>query len=302
MWRLHSPRRRRGGRLAVASLVGGALLAAAAAAAEPPAPAGYERFLDRLRQKPGITVIDTFDAPAGLKGVALRARGKPMILYLDPAGENLFLGLILDAGGQGNHTSDALARYFPGETVPAPAPATADPVAAPTHPGLAAAELRALTGIRQFPATGAAGRELFIVFDFACGHCQRLYAALAAPALAARLQAAGVGVTWLPVDFSGERTAFKAAVALGTTVGFDHLAPYFDRDWAPDVTGVEIYPAVDRGAKALAAIMQWVRGAALTAVPALYVTQGVTATPLAGPPTAAAVERWLESLPLSAAN
>ena len=94
-------------------------------------------------------------------------------------------------------------------------------------------------------------------------------------------------------------------MALGTTVGFDQLAPYFDRDWTPDVTGAGIYTAVDQGAKTLAAIMQWVRGASITAVPVLYVTQGAIVTPLAGPPTATTVERWLDSLattPLSPVN
>ena len=268
-------------------------LVAAAHAGAPP-PAGAARTLAVLGAKPGITVVDTFPALAGLTGVAVRVKDKPMIFYLDPAGENLILGLILDAAGQTNHTGAALARYFPGENAQVP-PLTA-PAGAAMREGLPAAGLRGLSGIRQLPPAGPTSPELFIVFDLACGHCQRLYTALAAPDLVSRLRAAGVGVTWLPVDFSGERTAAKAAIALGTGMPFDQLADYFAADWMPDVTGTEIYAAVDQGAKALAAIMQWVRGAAIHAVPALYVAQGAEAQALAGPPTAAAVERWLARL------
>ena len=51
-------------------------------------------------QSKGVRIIDTFDAPAGLKGYAARFNGQGMTLYLTEDGQHVLVGNLLDARGK----------------------------------------------------------------------------------------------------------------------------------------------------------------------------------------------------------
>lgn len=60
-------------------------------------------------QSKGVQIIDTFDAPAGLKGYAARFNGQGMTLYLAEDGQHVLVGNLLDAQGE-NLSQEPLER------------------------------------------------------------------------------------------------------------------------------------------------------------------------------------------------
>ncbi|EKE71647.1 thiol:disulfide interchange protein DsbG [Gallaecimonas xiamenensis] len=48
----------------------------------------------------GLTIVGSFEAPAGLKGYAGQIQGQPVALYLTADGQHVLVGTLLDAKGQ----------------------------------------------------------------------------------------------------------------------------------------------------------------------------------------------------------
>lgn len=63
-------------------------------------------------QQQGVKVEREFDAPGGLRGFIITARGQAHAVYVTPDGKNLLIGALLDAEGR-NLTESHLDQYAP---------------------------------------------------------------------------------------------------------------------------------------------------------------------------------------------
>ena len=61
----------------------------------------------------GLEIVDTFDAPSGLKGYAATFQGRPMAIYLTEDGEHAILGTLIDGQGK-DLTAEPLKRVVSG--------------------------------------------------------------------------------------------------------------------------------------------------------------------------------------------
>jgi len=66
----------------------------------------------KILERNGVQILNSFDAPGGLTGYAVRSSGQGTILYVTPDGEHVLAGTLLDAQGH-NLTREHMAKYMP---------------------------------------------------------------------------------------------------------------------------------------------------------------------------------------------
>ncbi len=162
------------------ALLGG-LAAGAAQAAEPPAV--VQNVL-----RPGMKLVKSFEAPAGLTGYLISAEGHTAVLYVTPDGKHAVVGQMLDEQGN-NLTADQVAKYMP----------------ASDYQG-AWQKAQKATWI----AEGAENPKsiVYVLFDPYCPYCHALWQAAQA------YESAGLQVRWIPVAYLHPDSAATAAAIL----------------------------------------------------------------------------------------
>ncbi|RUO36744.1 thiol:disulfide interchange protein DsbG [Aliidiomarina shirensis] len=80
-------------KLIVAAVVGSCMMASVVKAEELPAPI-------QMLANQGLTIVDSFPAPGGLKGYAAEYQGQAIALYLTADGEHVIVGNLLDLEGR----------------------------------------------------------------------------------------------------------------------------------------------------------------------------------------------------------
>ncbi len=152
---------------------------------------------------PVMKVEGWFKGPGNLLGVAARFNGQPMVFFTDPQGRYMMSGTAIELATGKNLIADGTAQFFAAESgVVSQALALPNP----SKIGIDKITLDDFKGISQGKA--ATGKKAYIIFDFACGHCMRLYQELSKEKISGEIK-------WIPVTFSGELATSKAALALG---------------------------------------------------------------------------------------
>lgn len=161
--------------------------------------------LERAMLKFGgaLKVEGWFKGPGNLTGVAAKFNGQPMVFFTDPEGRYMLTGTAVDITNGKNLIAEATARYFANFGMKR-GEAAALPV--PKKTSIRPEELNGLASVRH--GNARTGKVAYVLFDFECEHCMALYHAIAAQKPSGELR-------WIPVAFSGEAAASKAALALG---------------------------------------------------------------------------------------
>jgi len=155
-----------------------------------------------MKQAAGISeIVAWFRGPSNLYGLAGRFMGKPVVLVTDGRGSFLATGVFIDTNTDRDLIGEATRQFFAADVGPF-AGAKALPDVKPLSSGAA---LDAFAFIPQ--GRKATGAVAYVLFDFACGHCQDLYRQIGAADIAGELR-------WVPLKFSAAG-ASKAALALG---------------------------------------------------------------------------------------
>lgn len=166
-----------------------------------------------------VKVEHWFQGPGNLIGAAARMNGEPFIFYLDPAGNTMISGVVLDINTQRNMTIDATEHFFAEEMSAKKTQAARQRIDAadragvkalpnpePLPPGLSQ-DLEKLAYI----ATGDKNsqRKAYILFDFECRYCQTAFNQLSTQKLTGQIR-------WVPLATGGLASEAKAAYALAT--------------------------------------------------------------------------------------
>jgi len=157
-----------------------------------------------LKKLEGVMKIQGwFKGPGNLVGVAARFNGQPMVFFTDPQGRYMLSGAAVDLTTGKNLIAEATAQYFAGEAEGAN---RSSALPSPTKIGMDKITLENFKGISQ--GKGVSGKKAYVIFDFACGHCMRLYQSLSKEKINGEIK-------WVPVTFSGNEATSQAALALG---------------------------------------------------------------------------------------
>lgn len=188
----------------IASVIVGICVSASAYAIEVAKPTkDVEQALKKLA--PLMTVESYFIGPGNLIGVAARYNGQPLVFFTDPEGQYMVTGAAVELATGRNLIAEAAVRHF-AASISTPNPS--EPAfPSPKKSAVDAKTLGELHGISQ--GDGATGKKAYVMFDFGCEHCLRLYESLA------KLKLSGE-IVWVPITYSGEVATTKAALAVGT--------------------------------------------------------------------------------------
>lgn len=228
---------------------------------------GGATAIDRINPTPGVEhvvkqwtnvgaeVKGYFDGPGNLIGVAIEIMpGKGFIAYFDPSGETMITGMALDMRNERNLTAEADTAFFQ-----TPLPRSGNDIQE-----MAGDVLQALPAIVE--GDPAASKVLYVLFDFQCPHCRQLH-----QRLQQEIDKGATRVHWIPVAFTGDKAASKAAYALGDIGDTSSLASLFVTD---DIAPLLKNPQrIAKGALGLERTMRFARDHHIKSVPKILTVQ-----------------------------
>lgn len=153
--------------------------------------------------QPHLVVLGWFKGPGNLVGVAARFNGEPLVFFTDPQGQYMLSGTAVNLESGSNLIASATVKYFAPEVEKS---GSGKPLPNPVKSGITADTLNKLQGLSQGDRT--TGSKAYVIFDFGCKYCMKLYESLSKEKVAGE-------IVWIPVTMSGEASTTKAALALG---------------------------------------------------------------------------------------
>lgn len=153
--------------------------------------------------EPHLAVLGWFKGPGNLVGVAARFNGEPLVFFTDPQGKYMLSGTAVNLESGNNLIASATVRYFAPEVEKT---GSGKPLPNPVKSEITTDTLSKLQGISQGDRTS--GYKAYVIFDFGCKYCMKLYESLSKEKVAGE-------IVWIPVTMSGEASTTKAALALG---------------------------------------------------------------------------------------
>ncbi|SMC28485.1 Disulfide bond isomerase protein N-terminus [Desulfacinum hydrothermale DSM 13146] len=165
--------------------------------------------LNTMKQmsKFGIKVINYFQGPISLTGIVAEVSNpqikipgadKRIIYYIDPTGQYLIAGAIIDLKERRNLVAEASATYLEHDRK------------LPT-----ASELATLAYVEHQPSRN--GRWIYLFVDPTCPHCRREVREMKNAIEKGEL--GGTGVRWVPISLGNPRATTAVSLLLGTTNG-----------------------------------------------------------------------------------
>jgi len=153
--------------------------------------------------EPHMSVSGWFKGPGNLLGVAARFNGEPLVFFTDPQGKYMLSGTAVNLENGSNLIAAATVKYFAPDVEKA---GSSQPLPNPVKSSITSDTLNKLQGLSQGDRTS--GAKAYVIFDFGCKYCMKLYESLSKEKIAGE-------IVWIPVTMTGEASTTKAALALG---------------------------------------------------------------------------------------